>query len=117
MSDITISERQTGDVTILKLDGKVMVGESSVELRKAVRRLLIEGRNRILLDLTRTSYIDSSGLGEFSSSLTAVKNEGGNMKLFRLQAKITDLLVITKLLTDFDCYDDRAEALASFGRW
>lgn len=114
MSDINISERQAGDVTILDLEGKVTIGEGSVALRNAIRRLLGEGKNKILLNLANVGYIDSSGIGELVSSFTAVNKEGGSLKLLNLTQKIQDLLAITKLLTVFDTYDDEASALASF---
>ena len=114
MSDITISERQAGDVTILDLDGKVTIGEGSVALRNAIRRLLGEGKSKILLNLGRVGYIDSSGIGELVSSFTAVNKEGGTLKLLNLTQKIQDLLAITKLLTVFDVFEDEGNALSSF---
>lgn len=114
MSDITISERQAGDVTVLDLEGKVTIGEGSVALRSAIRRLLGEGKKKILLNLGKVGYIDSSGIGELVSSFTAVNKEGGSLKLLNLTQKIQDLLAITKLLTVFDTFDDEASALASF---
>ena len=114
MSDINITERQAGDVTILDLDGKVTIGEGSVALRTALRRLLGEGKNKILLNLAGVGYVDSSGIGELVSSITAVKKEGGALKLLKLTQKIQDLLAITKLLTVFDVYDEEGEALSSF---
>ena len=114
MADINISERQAGDVTILDLDGKVTIGEGSVALRNAIRRLLGEGKSKILLNLAGVGYIDSSGIGELVSSFTAVNKEGGTLKLLNLTQKIQDLLAITKLLTVFDVYDSEGDALSSF---
>ena len=114
MADINISERQAGDVTILDLDGKVTIGEGSVALRNAIRRLLGEGKNKILLNLGRVGYVDSSGIGELVSSYTAINKEGGQLRLLSLTQKLQDLLTITKLLTVFDAYDDEAEALSNF---
>jgi len=114
MADINISERQAGDVTILDLDGKVTIGEGSVALRNAIRRLLGEGKNKILLNLGGVGYVDSSGIGELVSSFTAVNKEGGVLKLLNLTQKIQDLLAITKLLTVFDVYENEGEALSSF---
>jgi len=114
MADINISERQAGDVAVLDLNGKVTIGEGSVALRNAIRRLLGEGKNKILLNLGGVGYIDSSGIGELVSSFTAVNKEGGVLKLLNLTQKIQDLLAITKLLTVFDVYDSEAEALSSY---
>lgn len=114
MADITISERQAGDITILDLDGKVTIGEGSVALRTAIRRLIGDGKTKILLNLGGVGYIDSSGIGELVSSFTAVNKEGGTLKLLNLTQKIQDLLAITKLLTVFDVFDSESEALSSY---
>jgi anti-sigma B factor antagonist len=114
MADITITERQAGDITILDLDGKVTIGEGSVALRSTIRRVLAEGKTKLILNLGHVGYIDSSGIGELVSSFTAVNKEGGTLKLLHLTEKIQDLLAITKLLTVFDVFEDEAEALASF---
>jgi anti-sigma B factor antagonist len=114
MAELNINERQAGDVTVLDMSGKITIGEGSVALRTAVRRLLEEGKKRILLNLAGVSYIDSSGIGELVSSYTASNKEAGQLKLLNLTQKIKDLLTITKLLTVFDVYESEAEALNSF---
>ncbi len=114
MAELNINERQAGDVTVLDMSGKITIGEGSVSLRSAIRRLLEEGKKRILLNLAGVSYVDSSGIGELVSSYTAINKEGGQLKLLNLTQKIQDLLTITKLLTVFDVYDNEAEALNSF---
>ena len=115
MAELNINERQAGDVTVLDLSGKITIGEGSVALRAGIRRLLEEGKKRILLNLAGVSYVDSSGIGELVSSYTAIgKEDGGQLKLLNLTDRIQNLLVITKLLTVFDAYDNEAEALKSF---
>ena len=114
MAELNISERHVGDVTILDMDGKITIGEGSVALRTAIRRLLEEGKKQILLNLAKVGYIDSSGIGELVSSYTAINKEGGELKLLNLTQKLQDLLTITKLLTVFDVYESEEEALASF---
>jgi anti-sigma B factor antagonist len=114
MAELNINERQAGDVTVLDMSGKITIGEGSVALRSAIRRLLEEGKKRILLNLAGISYVDSSGIGELVSSYTAINKEGGQLKLLNLTQKIQDLLTITKLLTVFDVYDSEADALNSF---
>ena len=114
MAELNISERQAGDVTVLDLAGKITIGEGSVSLRSAIRRLIEEGKKKILLNLGQVSYVDSSGIGELVSSFTTINREGGQLKIVNLTQKIQDLLAITKLLTVFDVYDDEATALNSF---
>ena len=114
MAELNINERQAGDVTILDMDGKITIGEGSVALRSAIRRLLEEGKKKILLNLGQVGYIDSSGIGELVSSYTAISNAGGQLKLLNLTQKLQDLLGITKLLTVFDVYDNESDALSSY---
>jgi anti-sigma B factor antagonist len=114
MAELNIRERQAGDVTILDLEGKITIGEGSVSLRGAIRRLIEEGKKKILLNLGGVGYVDSSGIGELVSSFTTIQRESGQLKLLNLTQKIQDLLGITKLLTVFDTYEDEATALNSF---
>ncbi|HXG92979.1 MAG TPA: STAS domain-containing protein [Blastocatellia bacterium] len=114
MAQLNIKEREAGDVSILDLSGKVTIGEGSVQLRDAVRRLLDEGKKKILLNLGDVSYVDSSGIGELVSSYTTTNNNGGQLKLLNLTKKIQDLLMITKLLTVFETFDNEEAAVASF---
>jgi anti-sigma B factor antagonist len=114
MAELNIRERQSGDITVLDMDGRITIGEGSVALRSAIRRLLEEGKKNILLNLAGVGYIDSSGIGELVSSYTAIKNQEGQLKLLSLTEKLRDLLTITKLLTVFDAYETEADALSSF---
>lgn len=114
MAELNINERTGGDVTILDLSGRITLGEGSVALRTAIRRLLEEGKKKILLNMGAVGYIDSSGIGELVSSFTAINKEGGQLKMLSLQKKLQDLLAITKLLTVFDVYDSEQEALGSY---
>ena len=114
MAELNIKERQGGDVTVLDLTGRITLGEGSVALRTTIRRLLDEGKNKILLNMGGVGYIDSSGIGELVSSFTAINKAGGQLKMLSLQKKLQDLLAITKLLTVFDVYDSESEALGSY---
>ena len=114
MAELNIRERQAGDVTILDLEGKITIGEGNVALRSAVRRLVQEGKKKVLLNLSGVSYMDSSGIGELVASHAAIRREDGQLKMLGLGDKIKELLVITKLLTVFDTYSDEPSALNSF---
>lgn len=114
MAELDLKERQAGDVTILDLNGEVRIGDSSVALRNSVRNLADQGKTKLLLNLAGVKYIDSSGIGELIANYTTVSRQGGQLKLLNLTDRIQNLLVITKLLTVFDSYEDEAEALKSF---
>jgi anti-sigma B factor antagonist len=114
MPELDVKERQAGDVTVLDLRGEVRIGEGSIALRDAIRNLAGAGKKKVLLNLAGVSYVDSSGIGELIANYTTISRQGGQLKLLNLTDRIQNLLVITKLLTVFDAYEDEAEALKSF---
>jgi len=111
---LTIASREVDGVTVLNLNGRITLGEGSVQIRDAIRDLIGKGQKRILLDLGEVNYIDSSGIGELVSGFTAVRSRGGELKLLHLTKKVHDLLQITKLFTVFDVYTDEPTAVGSF---
>jgi anti-sigma B factor antagonist len=114
MPDIDVKPRQAGDVTILDLTGDIRIGEGSVALRDAIKKMVDDGKNKILLNLAGVKYMDSSGVGELIANHVTIRRQGGQLKLLNLTDRIQNLLVITKLLTVFDAYENEAEALKSF---
>lgn len=115
MSDLNISTRQSGGVTIVDLSGKIALGESNRALHEAIKNLIEAGNKNILLNLANVTLIDSSGLGELVAGYASAERNGGAMKLANLSDRFIELITITKLYTVFDIYDNEADALASFG--
>ena len=113
MAGLNISERQSGETTVLDLEGKVLLGEESTALREAIRRLLASGRKSILLNLGGVSAIDSSGLGTLVSCYAAAHREGARLGLYGLSERLGDLMAVTKLATVFDLYEDEQAAVAA----
>ncbi len=109
-----ISERHVGDVAIIELNGRLVLGDSDSLLRDKVNSLVQQGEKHILVNLSQVSYMDSSGIGELVGCYTTVARRGGALKLLGLTKRISDLLAITKLLTVFDSFDGEKEAVASF---
>ena len=110
------STRNVDQITVVDLSGRITLGEGSVVLRDTVRNLVGQGNKKILLNLGDVNYIDSSGIGELVSAFTAVRKEGGELKLLNLTKKVHDLLQITKLYTVFDVKDDEAAAIAAYSK-
>lgn len=108
-----ISNRQTADVTILDISGRVVAGEAAL-LRDSIRNLIAGGETHIVLNLAQVPYIDSAGIGELVSALVAVRRQSGCLGLLSLTRRVRDILGIVKLLTVFQVFDNEAEALASF---
>jgi anti-sigma B factor antagonist len=109
-----INERHVGDVAIIDLNGRLVLGDSDDLLRDKVNSLVQQGEKHILVNLSQVPYMDSSGIGELVGCYTTATRRGGALKLVGLTKRISDLLAITKLLTVFDSYETEKEAVASF---
>jgi len=112
--EITISRRNVDDIKILDCSGKIVLGQGTMTIRNMVRDIITAGGKKIILNLADVSYVDSSGIGELVSTYTTVTSSGGQLKLLNLTKKIEQLLVITKLLTVLQVFDDEQAAIASF---
>jgi anti-sigma B factor antagonist len=111
---LKINTREVGHVTILDVQGRIVLGDEIHTLRDAVRGLIAEEKKKIILNLGEVDYIDSSGVGELVGSFTTVRNAGGELKLLNLTQKVQDVLHVTKLYTVFDIRDDEFTAVKSF---
>lgn len=111
---LSIAIRDVADVKVVDLSGRITLGEASGKLRAAVSGLLDGGATKMLLNLGDVRYIDSSGLGELVSAYTTARGNGCTVKLLNVQAKVQDLLQITKLYTVFETHTDEATAVTSF---
>jgi anti-sigma B factor antagonist len=109
-----IEERAVGGVTILDLQGKMLIGEGDELLREKINQLVENGTQKIVLNLAEVPYVDSAGLGEIVRCYTTVSRKNGKLKLLNLTKRIHDLLSITKLLTVFETYDNEEDVVKSF---
>ena len=109
-----INERKVNDVIILDLKGKITIGSGDRLLREKITELLKKGEKKIILNMARISYLDSSGTGEVVSLLMKVRKAGGELKLLSLSQKIKDIFQIAQLLSIFDYYINEEEAVNSF---
>lgn len=111
---LLIDAREVSQVTILDIRGRIVLGDEIHLLRDAVRNLIAQGKNKIILNLADVDYIDSSGVGELVGAFTSVRNAGGELKLLNLPQKVHDVLYVTKLYTVFDIREDEFQAVKSF---
>ncbi|MFC8447542.1 anti-sigma factor antagonist [Kitasatospora sp. NPDC057223] len=111
---MTVSTRQNGAATVLDLDGRITVGAGDAQLRSALRDAIEAGATRIVLNLAKVTAIDSSGVGELVNSSTTATGRGAELRLANVPSKVTDALVITRLITVFDVHDTEDAAVASF---
>lgn len=115
--------RQTRDVTILDLNGRLSLGEalafgpgSGLVLSETIRELTKKGQKKILLNLAGVTYVDSSGVGQLVGAMTTARNQSGDIKLLNPSVHVLDLLKTTKLDGFFDIHKDETAAIQSFSR-
>ena len=108
-----IQERKLNDITVLDLDGTFALGGHG-DFRQHIAASIEGGSRRLLINLAKVSYMDSSGLGELISGYSQMQRVSGQMKLTNLSNRLNKLLVITKLVTVFETFDSESEAIASF---
>ena len=115
--------RQSADVTILDLTGRLSLGEavafgpgSGVILSETVRELAKKGQKNLLLNLSGVTYVDSSGVGQLVGAMTSAHRQGVTLKLLGPNRQVHSLLKMSKLDTVFDISEDEATAVASFTR-
>ena len=111
---LTIDVRETGDVCILDLHGRITLGVGSALLRDEIREMLDSGHRNILLNMADVSYIDSSGLGQLVGSFATVAHRGGHLKLVNLGKRVHELMQVTKLHTVFEAHTSETAAIRSF---
>jgi anti-sigma B factor antagonist len=109
-----IEKRKKGDVVILDLKGKILIGEGIDVLRDSINETISEQETKVLLNFAEVPYLDSTGLGEVVRSYTSIKKAGGVVKIVNLTNKVRDLLSVTKLITVFDTFENEDKAIESF---
>ena len=111
---LRIAEVQVGDVTILRMSGRLELEEGDLVLRDCVNRLVDEGRVKIVLDVKEVKRIDSAGIGMLVSKYLSTQKCGGSIKLLHLTRRSDHLMDITRLATVFEIFEDEADAVRSF---
>lgn len=115
--------RQSGDVTMIDLSGRISVGEalafgpgSGVVLATVIGELVKKGQRKILLNLKDVKYIDSSGMGDLVRNYTSLQRQGGDLKLLSPSPTVLEALRITHLDRIFDIKEDEDMAVQSFSK-
>jgi anti-sigma B factor antagonist len=109
-----LTSREENGVVILEPKGKIMGGPDATMLHDQLHELIDKDKRRVVIDLSKVEWMNSTGLGILISGLTTLRNNGGELKLAKVTDKIESLLTITKLITVFENYDDIEEAVKSF---
>lgn len=111
---LDIQERQHEGITIFDLKGRITVGNEAGALREKAAALSAAGTHNLVLNLQHVDYIDSTGLGVLVMTATSMRKAGGSVKLVNLNRRNVELLVMTKLATVFEIFNDEQDAVNSF---
>jgi anti-sigma B factor antagonist len=110
-----LEQRSAGDVVIVKVVGDITLGKGAdVMLKDKINSLLQQGHQKILLDLGSVAYVDSAGLGQLVQLHATTTRQHATLRLLNVTKRLHDLLVVTRLLTVFDTFENEAEAVSSF---
>jgi anti-sigma B factor antagonist len=112
--NLEIAQREREGVVILDVKGRLTVGASATALRDYLRELAAAGKTNVVLNLAEVDYIDSTGLGSLVVAYTTLRKAGGRLRLLNLNRRNIELLVLTKLTTVFELFDDEHNAVNSF---
>ncbi len=113
---LKMTSREVDGVTVVALDGRIVLGEESNALREKIKSLVAEGKKKVVLNMDGITFIDSAGLGTLVAAHHSAKAQGASLRLCHLGTKFQEVLQITKLMTIFDVYNTEAEAVASFSK-
>ncbi len=111
-----LRQRTHGEVTILDLNGRLILGDGEQLFRDTVDDLIQRGRTKVLLNLTGVTYIDSAGIGTMMWKYSTLLGRGGALKLLNPQSRTETVLAVTRLLTILETFHDEAAAIASFSQ-
>jgi anti-sigma B factor antagonist len=111
-----IKHTERYEAVVIELKGNVMGGDDTKDFNELLHKIIDEGKKHVIIDLSDVKFMNSSGIGMLISGLTTMKRAEGTMKLAGATDKIESLLVITKLITIFESYDDVDKAIASFSK-
>ena len=116
VSKLRIDEDQIGDITVLRLRGEIVSDDGDLLFGKRVDDLIKRGLQKVVVNLSDVTYIDSAGVGMMVYESKMLQEKQGMMKLAHLSARSHHLLAMLKLKLVFEIYEDEAAAIDSF-KW
>jgi anti-sigma B factor antagonist len=108
-----IQKRFEGEIAILNLEGRLDLSSAS-SLKEASKEALTGDARKMILNMDKVDFINSSGLGALVSILKEVRNSQGSMRLTNLAPYVREIFDITQLTNIFEIFPDEKQALAGF---
>ncbi len=111
---ITTSEQY--HAAVIRPKGEFFGSVQGPAFREALAPLRAKGKTNIVVDLSQTTLMDSSGIGVLLEAAEGLRSAGGDLRLAELEKKMRNLFLMTRLLGDvFQIFDTVDEAIESFG--
>jgi anti-sigma B factor antagonist len=101
------------DVTVLTIHGEALDASNAKEFKQAATPL-VEGSKKLVFDLSRLQFVDSSGLGAILSCLRQLNACGGDLKLCGMTKPVRALFELVRMHRIFDILNTREEAIRAF---
>ena len=111
-----IQTRAVGAVIVIEAVGRFTATDGRTKLRDLVHVLTNSGTKKFVLHLERVVFIDSSGIGELLRSHFVVRENAGELKLACVNAKVMDVLRISRMDKVFEIHPSEDAALRAFGQ-
>ena len=108
-----IARRAHDGVEILVPSGRVTLGQTVKDMRLALEQVAAESHRWVILDMSNVAYLDSAGLGTIVTGLNLFRKLGGDLALFGVQPRVSQLLDLTNISTILKIYPTEQEALHS----
>ena len=109
MSQIKISEQIGG--TIIEVKGQFVGGEETDQLRETLREISEQNKNKLIINLEKTTYLNSTALGVLISAHANFVKRNGKIVLCNVSKSIENIFVITKLTLVFPICANLEEAI------
>lgn len=113
---MNIKQNLKGEIMVLILSGKIMGGPDHEKFQSEIKTLVSDGYVDVLLDMSKVSWVNSTGLGILVSAYHTLKKNGGTLKICSVSDRIDNILNVTQLKLVFQTFEDCETALASFGQ-
>ncbi len=104
-----------GDVAIVALGVEELDAGNTAEFKRDIAPLL-EANTKVVLDLSRLRFLDSSGLGSFLSCLRKVMAQGGDLKLCGMSQQVRAVFELVRMHRILEIHNSREEAVEAFHR-
>ena len=105
-----------GEIAILEPRGELTGGDETEDLRQTIEELIKDENKKLVIDLAKVHYLNSSALGVLAWAHTNYTKRGGKIVLSDVEKNIQNIFVITKLSLVFDVYQGQRDAVASFAK-